>query len=238
MEPGQYFHGLLRQEFPKFAVFPKGDGWDFDVSEPDEGEKFEVRFYTKGPEVEMVIIREVEVYDGPRVIVKDYDDIFHPPRAANLQIPGPSNPGGASHVIMRDYPTVDEIKRLARTKHYDLITKNELDALENVSAPDVDTEAKKQKDDLGGKSEPKAEPKAKSHRTLTRLMCFDMYDIDGDGIDEDMVFWVIEETKTLLKAIALTELSPANPPRRPFAEAAFLPVKGRRAGISLPSLSC
>ena len=236
MEPGQYFHNLVRQTFPDFAPFPKGDGWDFDVSTPNEGEKFEVRFYTKGNEVEMVVIREVEVYDGPKIIVKDYDDIFHPTRAANLQIPGPSNPGGASHVIMRDYPTIDEIKRLAKSGHYDLITNAELDALENVASPDVDTEAKKQKDDLGGKAEPNTEPKAKSHRTLTRLMCFDMYDIDKDGIDEDMVFWVIEETSTLLKAIALTELSPANPPRRPFAEAAMLPVKGRRAGISIPEL--
>ena len=241
MEPGQYFHGLVRQRFPDFAVLPKGDGWDFDVSTPNEGEKFEVRFYTKGNEVEMVVIREVEVYDGPRIIVKDYDDIFHPIRAANLQIPGPSNPGGSSHVIMRDYPTVDEIKRLSKSNagnpaYYDLITKTELDALENVAAPDVDTEAKKQKDDFGGKSHPEPEPKAKSHRTLTRLMCFDMYDIDRDGIDEDMVFWVIEETRTLVKAVALTELFPANPPRRPFAEATFLPVKGRRAGISLPEL--
>ena len=236
MEPPQYFDGLLRQEFPDFARIPKNDGWDFDVSTPEEGEKFEVRFYTKGNEVEMVIIREVEVYDGPCVIVKDYDDIFHPVRAANLRIPGPSNPGGASHVIMRDYPTVDEIKRLAKSKYYDLITKEELDALENVASPDVDTEAKKQKDDLGGKAEPEPEPAAKSHRTLTRLMCFDMFDIDGDGIDEDMVFWVIEETRTLVKAVALTELFPASPPRRPFAEATFLPVKGRRAGISLPEL--
>lgn len=236
MEPGQYFINLVRQQFPDFAAFPKNDGWDFDVSTPDEGEKFEVRFYTKNQGVEMVVIREVEVYDGPRVIVKDYDDIFHPPRAANLQIPGPSNPGGASHVIMRDYPTVDEIKRLAKTKYYDLITKDELDALENIAAPDIDTEAKKQKDALAGKGEPAIPLKAKSHRTLTRLMCFDMFDIDGDGIDEDMVFWVIEETKTLVKAVALTELSPSNPPRRPFAEATFLPVKGRRAGISLPEL--
>jgi len=47
-----------------------------------------------------------------------------------------------------------------------------------------------------------------------------------------MIWWVIEETSTLLKAAHMTELYPANPPRRPFSEASFLPVKGRRLGIS------
>ena len=232
MEPAQYFFGLVRQEFPGHLATPKGDGWDYDVRLPEE-EPFEIRFYTKGQAVEMVVINDVEVYDGPRIIVKDYDDVFHPPRARNLKIPGPSNPGGASHVILRDYPTVDEVKRLAKAGVYDLPDKNELEALENIIITNED-DAKTQKDDLEGKI--LDTPKVRSHRTLTRLMCFDTYDIDGDGIDEDMIFWVIEETSTLLKASALTELYPANPPRRPLAEAVMLPVKGRRAGISMPEL--
>ena len=230
VEPAVYFHGLLRQTFPESAPVQKGDGWDWDILGK---ENFEARFYTKADEVEMVLIKEVERYNGPRVIVKDYEDVLHPPRAANLQIPGPSNPGGASHVIMRDYPAVDEVKRLAKNKFYDLVDKNALDSLENTGGKEDDDE-KTQKDDLGGKTID--EPKVKSHKTLTRLMCFDSFDIDGDGIDEDMIFWVIKETKTLLKAVPLTELYPANPPRRPFAEASMLPVRGRRGGISIPEL--
>jgi hypothetical protein len=43
---------------------------------------------------------------------KDVQDVLHPIRCENLQIPGPSNPMGAAHVILRDFPTIDEIKRL------------------------------------------------------------------------------------------------------------------------------
>lgn len=231
LEPPQYFFGLLRQEFPEHLATPTGEGWDWELILQED--RFKAKFYTKKNEVEMVLTREIEVYNGPKIIVKDYEDVLHPPRAANLRIPGPSNPGGASHVILVDHPTVDEVKRLAKAGVYDQITKKDLDTLELVGKG-TDESAKEQKDDLGGKVDDI--PKVKSHRILTRLMCFDMFDVDGDGIDEDMIFWVIKDTKVLLKSAALTELYPTNPPRRPFAEASLLPVKGRRAGISMPEL--
>src|SRR3989304_3601407 len=68
---------------------------------------------------------------------------------------------------------------------------------------------------------------------LARLQCFDMYDGDGDGIAEDMIFWIIEETQTLLKARRLSDIYPAQPPRRPLSGGSFLPVKGRYDGVSL-----
>lgn len=233
--PPLHFQGLLRQTFPDAVYLSKGDGWDWDVIPRGKEESFEVRFYTKGKleEVELVALREVVVYDGPKVIVKDYDDVFHPVRAANLQIPGPSNPGGASHVILRDKPTVDEIRRLAKSGFYD-VKKEDLDKLGNTQASLTDEESKVQKDDLQGVTE--NTQKEESHRTLTRLVCFDMFDIDGDGIDEDVIIWVLRETKTLLKVAALTDMYPANPPRRPFAEASMIPIKGRRCGISLPEM--
>jgi hypothetical protein len=55
---------------------------------------------------------------------------------------------------------------------------------------------------------------------------FDCYDIDGDGVDEDVIFWVILETKTLLRARYLTQMFPSNPPLRPLAEAHLFPVPG------------
>ena len=233
--PPRYFQDLLRQAFPGKVYFPKNEGWDFDVIDEEGGEEtFEVRFYTKSDDgVEMVSVKDTIVYDGPRVIVKDFEDVLHPPRAANLQIPGPSNPGGASHVILRDHPTVDEIKRLAKSKFYDLIDKDQLDALANVGMP-TDDDEKIQKDDFQGVQNNRE--KVESHRTLTRLMCFDTFDIDNDGVDEDVIWWVILETETLLKAASLTEMYPAHPPRRPFAEASMLPIRGRRAGISIPEM--
>ena len=232
-DPPAYFNTILRSEFPSALKFPKGDGWDWSLTEGSE--EFEVKFYTVGNKIEMVIVKDVVVYDGPKIITKTYDDVLHPPRAANLQIPGPSNPGGASHVILRDYPSADEVKRLAKAGFYDM-SKEDLDKLEVAAGDTQDDEAKTQKDDFQGAIDDKTPDKAKSHRKLTRLMCFDTFDVDNDGIDEDMIWWVIKETKTLVRMRPLTAVYPSNPPRRPFAEATLIPVTGRRVGISLPEM--
>lgn len=227
--PQQYFETILNQEFRE-DVFETSNGWDF------KSDALSVSFYTRDDlRVEMVFEKNVTVYDGPKPIVKSYEDVLHPVRCANLQPPGPSNPNGATHVILIDYPTVDEIKRLAKNKFYDLVTKEELESLENLSEDESYKEEKTQKDRFQGKSDDRKEVE-KSHETLTRLMCFDLYDIDNDGLNEDVVWWMILESKTLLKAKRLSEMSPMNPPRRPLAEATLFPVEGRREGMSLLEL--
>lgn len=228
--PIDYFRELIRAELgPSFKK--KKTEWDWLVF--TDGPDVNVSFYTREDRrVEMIIERDVRIFDGPKLIVKDYEDVICPPRSANLQIPGPSNPGGAHHVILRDYPQIDEIARLQKSGFYDLIDAADIEEMQNVSKED--DKSKKQKDDLAGTVE--NESKDKRSNSLTRLMVFDIYDIDGDGIGEDVIFWYILETKKLLKAKILTEMYPANPPRRPLAEAQFLPVKGRRSGIGLLEL--
>lgn len=234
-EPIEYFAALLKQEFPEATALPVrgGDGWDWRLS--SGGDVFEASFYTKdrNRKVELVVKRQVEVYNGPKIIDKEWDDVVYPARTANLQIPGPSNPHGASHVILRDYPTVDEVKRLKRQGVYDKLTKDDIAALETTSQEAVAEEKEEAKDAIAG-SEPSPPPKpeAASQRTVTRLMCFDTFDIDGDGIDEDVVWWVIRDIKALARAKLLTEVFPAPAPRRPLAGSSFIPIRGRYGGIS------
>jgi len=224
--PQQYFEEILNQEY-RNEPFQTSNGWDFRFDD------LSVSFYTRDDlRVEMVVEKNVTVYDAPKPIVKAYEDVLYPVRAANLQSPGPSNPNGATHVILVDYPTVDEIKRLAKNKFYDLVTDEELEALENLSQDESYNEEKTQKDRFQGKSDTRKETE-QSHETLTRLVCFDLYDIDGDGLNEDVIWWMILENQTLLKAKLLTEMYPSNPPRRPLAEATLFPVEGRREGMSL-----
>jgi hypothetical protein len=132
--PLQRFERIMRQEFPQQQVFQRDEqGWNWEVIE-ENGDAFNVKFYTdKDGEIEMTGSRSVRIYDGPKIIVKDYEDVLTPPRTANLQSPGPSNPGGASHVILIDHPTVDEIQRLVDSGFYDLVTKKELDRISTVS---------------------------------------------------------------------------------------------------------
>ena len=232
--PKDYFAQIIQLEFPNALDIKEGKGsWDWTVR-TKEDEENKVSFYTTPDEkVQMTILKTARVFDGPRPMVKDIDEVLHPWRVENLQMPSPSNPGGSSHVILIDYPSIDELKRLKKSGFYDQITDEELKVLENTPQDRDNQEMKDQKDDFQGTSTPSSKSgEAVSHRTLTRLMCFDTFDIDGDGLDEDVIWWVIKETKTVLKAKILTEMYPSNPPRRPFAEASLIPVKGRRLGIS------
>jgi len=234
-EPGEYFESILVQEFPEADRIPTRNEWDWTL-EFATGEVKSVSFYTRAiRKIEMVVRSEALVHDGPAVIVKDYEDVIYPPGAWNLQIPGPSNPGGAAHVIIQDYPTIDEIRRLVKSGSYDLTEKDFLDRLEATAMSNDERQEKEQRATFEGTDDEQVVKisQARSQGKLTRLMCFDTYDLDGDGIDEDVVWWVIKETRTLLKARRMTEVYPSSPPRRPFAEASFLPVRGRRSGISL-----
>lgn len=237
--PIVHFKELLLAQFPKGDLYKRDqDGWEWEIEQ--DGKKSRVSFFTsKEDEVELVLRHPVTVFNGPRPTVLDWEDVLYPSRCENLQPPGPSNPLGAAQVLKLDYPQIDEIRRLRKSGFYGLLTKEELEALTNVSDGTVskaeNQEEEQQKDRLAGKS-PQPVDTTASHKPLTRVMCFDRYDIDGDGLDEDVIWWMILETKTILKACYLTEMFPADPPRRPFAEASFIPVRGRRDGISLLEL--
>lgn len=233
--PTQYFQTLLEQEF-QATIFKKTDdeGWDWLVPGETVREDVTVKFFTrKDKKVEMEINKLDRVFDGPKPMIKDIDEVFYPWRAGNLQPPGPSNPKGASHVILMDHPTVDEILRLEKSGFYDLIKKEEIEKLKVTARSGVNQEYKHQKDNLQGTLDPESTVTVGSHKTLTRLICFDRFDIDGDGLDEDVIFWVIKETGQLLKAKLLSEMFPTNPPRRPLVSASMIPVRDRVIGIGL-----
>ena len=232
--PEEYFAVILRTRFSGAEAVPKGDGWEWAIHEGDDS--FEVSFFTKPDgRVEMVRRKQVQIYDGPRVIQKEWDEVLYPPRAANLQRPGPSNPHGAPHVILVDYPTVDEVVALAKDGLYDRLTKDDLDAL-GVTARDTSSnqEMRDQKDVLQGTQVAgQDDRRVPEQKTLTRLTCFDVMDVDGDGIAEDVVWRIIKDTKVLARAALLTEDFPSSDGRRPIEHQSFMPVRGRVAGIGL-----
>jgi len=114
-----------------------------------------------------------------------------------------------------------------------LISKEEVKKLANISRSRNNQELKDQKDDFQGTIDPESTELVGSHKTVTRLICFDRFDIDDDGLDEDVIFWVIKETKQVLKVKLLTEMFPTNPPRRPLVSSSMIPVKDRIIGIGL-----
>jgi hypothetical protein len=232
-DPEGYFRALLKAQIKDISRMDTKGGWDWDVIAA--GEELEVCFYTnEADEIEMVIEREAIIYDGPRVLMKDYDDVLFPARSANLQPPSPANPGGAPYVILRDFPILSEIASLQQSGYYDLLTKEDLEKLTGTSSnAQFESESAKQKDDFAGAQEQPGRPRDASHKKLTRLMCFDTYDMDGDGIGEDYVFTVILEAKVLTRSRRLSDVSPGSPPQRPLFGKSFHPVGGRHDGMSL-----
>jgi hypothetical protein len=232
--PVEYFKGLLDQEFPQ-TLYRRRDeeGWDWEVSDGDD--QFDVSFFTesKSEKVRMVIDRETTVFDGPRVMVKEMDDVLTPPRCANLQPPGPANPGGAPHVILVERPTLDELRRLQKDRFYDQVTAETLEKLESTNPDKSDDDARQQQKDAMTGEVDEPDSRVGSQKRFEMYVCFDRYDMDGDGLDEDVIWWVLKENKLLLKSTLMTEMYPMSPPRRPFGESAFLPTKGRREGMGL-----
>ncbi len=231
MPPIEYFATIIRQQFGEAAARPANgsDGWDWKL----EG-GIAVSFFTrKDGSVEMVIRRDTTMYNGPLPMQKEWDEVLYPARAANLHIPGPSNPHGAAHVIIVDYPTIDEVQRLAASGVYDLLNKEDLDKLKNSPGVTDNQEMREEKDTIQGVSPSEKDKHAPTHGVVTRLMCFDVFDVDGDGQTEDVVWWVIKETRTLARARWLTEAFPSDKLRRPLVHRSLLPVRGRVGGISM-----
>jgi len=234
LPPAAYFDQIIQAEFPTHQSEPSGKGWDWKLTDEDD-EETAVSFYTDEEDrIEMVTKVTKVVYDGPRIFVKDFDDVIYPSRSANLQMPSASNPGGAPHVTLRDFPTKHEILGHIDSGYYDITDKDDITRIKKATSM-LSTESDKetQKQVLSGVSEEETKVEDDLHSRLTRLMCFDKFDIDGDGKAEDVVFWVILETKTLVRARLLMDVCPGTPPRRPLFGGSFMPVTNRYAGISL-----
>lgn len=225
--PGEWFRVRVEGAYPKAKMItPSADGWDYRI-ETEDGRKVEVSFYTADDgSVEMLTSREADTFDGPCWIVKAWEDVLKPVRSRNLQRPGPSNPTGAAHVILVDRDvTIDEIDRLRRSGFYDLLGADDVERMEGTSKAPDEEGLQDQKDALKGHAPEAAStpPGAEAHKTLTRLVCFDVFDVDGDGIAEDVIWWVIVETKQLARVRLLTEMYPMDPPLRPLFSQDFLP---------------
>lgn len=235
----------LQVLYPKSTILPgKNAPWQWIVREehPLTGEivtnKLDVYQDTDDAQVQLVCHKDEVIFDGPALIPKELEDIVVPGRCENLQPYSMSNPTGASHVFMVEYPSKDEVLRLVDSGFYDEVGPKELAAIRALMEPKGDAqdpEAQKiLQDDLTGvtpnmKSDPADEP-------LTRIMYFGRADLDNDGFEEEVVYWYLKEPRIMLRARYLTEVYPVVPMRRPFSMAKYLPVNGQFYAIGLIEL--
>lgn len=236
----------LQQYYPKGAVLPGPKApwsWVIKDQHPLTGDvtekKIEVFQDADAARIQLLCHSEEVIFDGPSIIPKELEDIVVPGRSENLQPQCMSNPTGAPHVFMVDYPCKDEIRKLVDNGFYDEVSAEDLDKIEAVnstaqhSSEDPEAQKKLQDDLTGVLTDVTTDVKEDS---LTRLTFFGREDIDGDGFDEEVVYWLLEEPQVLLRARYLSEVYPCMPLRRPFAMAKYLPVNGQFYAIGLIEL--
>lgn len=238
--------GLFSEEkAPSIEPKSETDPWSWSVKWFDENRKAHtamVEFYTADDGRLLCIVkRKLVIFDGPAMQPKMEEDVVYPSRAENLQPPSPSNPAGAHHVCLVDYPSKDELKRLYKSKYYDLMTAEQAARLDEEEASvrngpssgDDPEQHKIQRDALAGQTFGTSDTAA---QTYTRLLCFARWDVDGDGLDENVVFWILKEHQILLRARLMQEIFPSREGRRPLMSEQFIPVPGQIRGIGLLEL--
>ena len=207
-------------------------------SEEDEAEQERLVLHVRSTET---------LFDGPTMENVSISQVFVPTRCTNLQPPAPWNPSGAPYVFTGLTYRVDEIRRLQQDGTFNWLTAKDLDtivagakAAAGLPAPDRDDEQlEAQKDTLEGRVHEEPDSKYEEdigHLAVRALMCFDRWDVDGNGLSEDVYWIVFRDAKVLAEARRLRDKWPALRAYRPLAEACAIPVPGRYYGLSLLEL--
>ncbi len=222
-------------------VMTDNDGWDWEVTYTDENTQdlrsAGVNYYELDDgKLQACIVTQATTHDGPVVQILDFEDVVFPVRCANLQPITESNPGGAPYVNTLFSVSLDTIRRRMDDGTYDQLTEEDWDDIKagrSGAGSDLDTERpKEQKDQQEGTQV----SLASLREDRLGVKHFGRFDVDGDGLDEDCIVWVLRETKKILKVSLLTEHYPGLPIRRPLVHDSFIPTPGRVYGRSQDEL--
>lgn len=256
LDPSFFYEQFLAAQFPDAAVKQVGKPEDctYALVEQKPFEKdpqvMQAEFYSEDDTHFCLLTRDKVIFDAPCVIPKALEDIIVPSRCENLQPPTPSNPLGADHVIMVDYPSWDEINRLQKKDYYDLLTDEDMNPIETKVEAEVgdhsaDTfndpeQHKVEMDSLAGMQYGNAKSTSK---TFTRLTFFGRWKFPDEDFEEEIVARVILGSGRNIKALARLRYLEEEYPRedlsrpRPFAVSpAFIPIPGQFYGMGLLEL--
>ncbi len=189
---------------------------------------------------EVVLAWDAVVFDGPAMLPQALEDIVVPMRCENSQPVTPQNPTGAPWIAHLARVDLNTIRRRIEDGTYDYLTMENWDAIaaeaQSRTHPDTSTsneDGLKTQKDLKEGREASWGPE---HDQITVVTWYGGWDVNDDGLHEEVIFTVLQEPQRLARARYLTEQYPGQPLRRPFAEARFIPVPDQFYGIGLPEL--
>jgi hypothetical protein len=249
------YRKTLEGMYPTGIVTEKGNG-NYKVLlakslQDEDPETVEAEFFEEDGQHFVSIKKDKVIFDGPCPIPKPLEDIICPSRCDNLQPPSPSNPLGADHVIMVDWPQWDEIQRLKAKGYYDLLTDEDMESMEDrveagvgtdrgADGPNGPEQHKIQADSLAGQQYGNAKVTSK---VFTRLTYFGRWKLPNNEFEEEIVARVILGPNRNTKALARLRYLEDEFPRqdlarpRPFASSpGFIPIPGQWFAIGMLEL--
>ena len=242
--PREYMENAIRANLQMTEQRVTGaSGWEW-RARTRAGDWLDLSFYTLDDgRMAVQISGEVTTFNAPKMTRYAYENVLHPYWCENLQAPGPSNPNGASHVILVDTPTLGEVEALVRSGEYDRVTLRDVSEGDHAavkSRPGAylhELSIEEERDVMRGFSEhvSRRSQMAKNHGLLVRYTCYDVWQ-RGDGTEEDVIWTVLPELDLLVRAVPLGEDCPILPPKRPIAEGVCINIPGRCVGKSVAEL--
>lgn len=221
---------------PTGTVQKDEDGWEWECEFVDDDQRIRtarVNYYElDDSKLEAELIYNATAHDGPVVETLDFEDIVFPLRSANLQPPTPANPLGAPYVARLCVESLDSIRKHTDTGIYDLVTDEDLEKIEaSQSAVGTGTEEERLKEQKDTPDQTGYLNRKREDRQV--IEWYGRWDIDDDGFDEDVIFWIARDAKVLMRARVLTEVYPGIPATRPIESDSFIPVPNRVYGMGL-----
>jgi len=161
---------------------------------------------------EVVQKREEVVFEGAWVDMIDTENVILPSDATGVQA------GEADWVILQVWLPFDSIARRYKTRAYNVMTRKDFERVKQFEKRDEGsspTETKEEQDSSEGVISAPGRNKRRAYKW------HGAYDIDNDGLQEEVIFTVHVETETLLQAVYLDEIHPHG--KRPIVIGKYTP---------------
>ncbi len=175
-------------------------------------------------DAEEEFVNQKKCFDGPIFDLVDLEDL--------LIVGGKGDPEEADSCIQREYLTASQLWTLADRKIFKAeAVKEIIEGGPDRESGATGTDIKQDRARNAGKAS------LDNEQDLDRYEILEAYlrvDVDGSGINSDVIVWVHKKSKTLLRATYLYRVSKRG--MRPFFKADFHPRKGQEYGVGMVEL--
>lgn len=203
------------ERYVDVAEEPEADVPQFVVKDGKETLQPRIKMVEK----EVTVTRKI--FDGPVCDLVSPEDI--------RIVGGAGDPDLADAVIHREYLTASDLWTLADRKVFDRKAVEEtIESGNDEISGGIGNEIKQMRTENAGGAKVRSEEELDRYEILEAYLAMD---VDGSGINTNVVVWVHSRTKRLLRATYLRRISPTG--ERPFVKADFLPRKDQEFGVGL-----